>query len=646
MPRPAAPSLLAALTLAALALAVGAAPARAQNCPTGKTCFYVPPQMPPPPHAVTWDMVLASSVGTITGTYTFAGQSAQAFTAAAGTPVFVPLSSSAGVASAYAVAESRGIFVVADAPGLTVVAREINGPWNSSATIKDHNTALGQRFRVGGYALDATAAGYGSTGHDTIILYAPLGATVTVTPPTGTLWHDGLTGEVRTITLAPQQTYLLRSRISGCGYDLTGALVTADAPIALVSGGRGWGSTGCNVSGEPPHPTGCGDDGLDNVIPTTGLGTLYAVDVYPAPDGHRVTVVADSADTVVSQNGVVVATLQPGQRYRFAPTGVTLVETSQPAYVYQDAGMDRCELGLSVIPPLSFVTTGGTQSLAFNVFGAGQISAFLPTAQVASLRLDGAAPSGATSVLVPGLPAVTRVKFAVAAGNHVVSAAGDFQLGLVSASSASGGTGLFAYYNRFRVPGCGDSTLEGAEACDDGNVLDGDGCSAACRIEIGHGICASDAACVANGRCDLGTGLCVARCNVDSDCNDANPCTLDSCNTATGVCQVAMRAAGTACDDGLYCTVDTACDGSGGCVGSARVCPAPVDLCDEAACDEATDQCGAQEVSCDGPRDYFYGVVAVGEPPSFGSIRCWREAGAVACDMAGGVLVVGPPICE
>jgi cysteine-rich repeat protein len=49
----------------------------------------------------------------------------------------------------------------------------------------------------------------------------------------------------------------------------------------------------------------------------------------------------------------------------------------------------------------------------------------------------------------------------------------------------SPGTGLFAYYSLLRVPGCGDGIFNATigEGCDDGNVIDGDGCSSGCRIE-------------------------------------------------------------------------------------------------------------------------------------------------------------------
>ncbi|HRE90543.1 MAG TPA: hypothetical protein PK095_15535, partial [Myxococcota bacterium] len=63
-----------ALCLGVLIVAGFAPPAAAQNCPANKTCFYVPPQMPPPPHGVTWDLVLSAGFAPVTGTYTFPGE--------------------------------------------------------------------------------------------------------------------------------------------------------------------------------------------------------------------------------------------------------------------------------------------------------------------------------------------------------------------------------------------------------------------------------------------------------------------------------------------------------------------------------------------------------------------------------------------
>jgi cysteine-rich repeat protein len=49
------------------------------------------------------------------------------------------------------------------------------------------------------------------------------------------------------------------------------------------------------------------------------------------------------------------------------------------------------------------------------------------------------------------------------------------------------------------APVCGDGQLKPEEACDDGNLNDGDGCSAACRVE-NHFVC--------NGTTPVGASEC------------------------------------------------------------------------------------------------------------------------------------------
>ena len=59
-------------------------------------------------------------------------------------------------------------------------------------------------------------------------------------------------------------------------------------------------------------------------------------------------------------------------------------------------------------------------------------------------------------------------------------------------------------------PRCGNGTLEGAEACDDGNLVDGDGCSAACLVEpCGNGVL-----------------------DPTEDCDDGNHASGDGCSAA------------------------------------------------------------------------------------------------------------------
>lgn len=282
------------------------------------------------------------------------------------------------------------------------------------------------------------------------------------------------------------------------------------------------------------------------------LGTQYVVHDLPsaANAGEDLAVVADRAGTQVRINGVLTTTLAAGGVYRAPISGLTYVETSTPAYVFQNSGLTSCEIDLAMIPPVVLATLGGWIT-DFNVVGSGRVAVVINTANLGSLRLNGNPPSFVSSEAVPGRPDLTAVQFSVGGGNHSVSAAGDFQLGLVT---AAGGTGLFGYYTPYRVPGCGDGARGPGEGCDDGNVDDGDGCSSNCLLEVGATGCVGDATCVPAARCDGGT--CVARCLGPEDCVDDNPCTTDLCDGTTGACRSDGIEAGLTgeCTEPLVCS--------------------------------------------------------------------------------------------
>jgi cysteine-rich repeat protein len=542
-------SLFALAAVAAATLTQSSA-AHAQSCPAGRTCFYVPPGMPIPTtySGVGWDMVLAAPRGAITGTYRlgFTGMDTP-FTVMPGTPLIVPLGTDAaarGIATAYATTQNNGIFIVASSGELIVDHREIVGPWQSSSTIKSGSYSLGTRFRAAGYALNQTSNP--NTGHDYVSVYSPNGATVTFTAPPGVtapFWADGIAGLTHTVTLAAGQTYMIRTQ-PGCR-ELHGALVTSTDPVSVESGGRGWsGGTGsCQVGG------GCGDDGADHLIPSTGIGRQYVVEDFPTSgaDGERVHVIADVDGTSFTINGGAPITLMAGQTHTFNPSGLSYIQSNVPVYVYEESGLDRCETDLAAIPPVVLAPVGTWQT-DFNIVGTGQISVIIATANVASftLRRGMTTLTAAATTAVPGRADLTRLSFTgLSAGNYSARANGDFQLGLVT---SAGGTGLFAYYTPFRIPGCGDAMRSMTEGCDDGNLDNGDGCSDACRIEVGSPLmCGMTSDCVPTGRCDP-TGRCVSRCMTTADCDDRDECTTDACTLATGVC------ANTALPRGSMCT--------------------------------------------------------------------------------------------
>ena len=83
---------------------------------------------------------------------------------------------------------------------------------------------------------------------------------------------------------------------------------------------------------------------------------------------------------------------------------------------------------------------------------------------------------------------------------------------------------------------CGDGTLDPGEACDDGNTTVGDGCSAACELEV-----------CGNGIIEPG-----------EDCDDHNTASGDGCSATcrAEVCGNGVLDAGEGCDDGNTASQD------------------------------------------------------------------------------------------
>jgi cysteine-rich repeat protein len=91
---------------------------------------------------------------------------------------------------------------------------------------------------------------------------------------------------------------------------------------------------------------------------------------------------------------------------------------------------------------------------------------------------------------------------------------------------------------------CGDGEITGYEGCDDGGTDNGDGCSSICQVEVGYTCIGAPSNCQG--------------CFVNTDCDDGNDCTLDSCsNNSCGhttalpgsMCLTGMCNAGGICVD-------------------------------------------------------------------------------------------------
>ena len=91
--------------------------------------------------------------------------------------------------------------------------------------------------------------------------------------------------------------------------------------------------------------------------------------------------------------------------------------------------------------------------------------------------------------------------------------------------------------------------------CNDANVCTADSCVAkqGCVQLPVAGTCTDNSVCTAGEAC--AGGLCKPA--TTKNCDDANPCTTDSCTAATGSCKNVFNTA--ACDDGVACTTGDIC---------------------------------------------------------------------------------------
>ena len=111
---------------------------------------------------------------------------------------------------------------------------------------------------------------------------------------------------------------------------------------------------------------------------------------------------------------------------------------------------------------------------------------------------------------------------------------------------------------------CGDGVVERSEQCDDGNTVNGDGCSRLCQIEANWDCPTEGKPCTYFGSC--GSGVLTS----NKDCDDGNSVGGDGCSSdcktvETGyICRVPGKPCSTRCGDGIMKGFETCDDGNTG----------------------------------------------------------------------------------
>ncbi|MFH2005549.1 MAG: DUF4215 domain-containing protein [bacterium] len=161
-------------------------------------------------------------------------------------------------------------------------------------------------------------------------------------------------------------------------------------------------------------------------------------------------------------------------------------------------------------------------------------------------------------------------------------------------------------------PVCGNGIIEGTEACDDGNSTPGDGCAADCTLEVAPG-CGNGVVEV-NEECDDGNLTacdgCSATCDTeacgngltecDEECDDGNAVNGDGCSslcvTEVVLCGNGTVDAGEECDDGNTtdgdgCAADCTLEVAPGCGNGVLEAGEDCDDGDTVDCDGCSATC-------------------------------------------------------
>lgn len=234
--------------------------------------------------------------------------------------------------------------------------------------------ALGRRYRLLSYTpferpVAAVVATDGTT-------------RVTVTPPAGVEVNDGTPGAALTAVLDVGEVLAVQS-----SRDLTGALVEADRPVAVM---------GAHQCANVPLAKGACDHLVEQLPPVETWGRRFVtMPLATRVGGDRFRVVAAEDDTRVSIGGTPVATLAAGAFHEQVVDGPAAIEADKPvllAQYAQGSSVDgvAADPFMAVVPPTEQFQDSATITTPAEGFTKHFVNLVVPAAAAGAVRLDGA----------------------------------------------------------------------------------------------------------------------------------------------------------------------------------------------------------------------------------------------------------------
>jgi gliding motility-associated-like protein len=237
--------------------------------------------------------------------------------------------------------QNKGIRIVSTAQ-ISVYYEVNHTSRNPELFVLKGKNALGNAFFISSQNAGANTSLHSPLPYSSFNIVASEDNTsVTITPAKNIVGHAA--GVPFTITLNRGQTYAAIATSQAAADHLGGSQVTSTKPIAITLAD--------DLATSPGYA--CADLIGDQTIPVTVTGTEYvATKGYLLGTQEKIYITATTNGTTVSQDGVVVGTLNAGQTLQTNLSNASAyIVASNPVYVYQISGIG-CELGGAILPPV------------------------------------------------------------------------------------------------------------------------------------------------------------------------------------------------------------------------------------------------------------------------------------------------------